>query len=161
MCMPAKLHIIVFTVYNVCVSSSVIEITCILYSPNDTECTLCPNHSHHHAKSVTLPLNHIHLCHSTVGPHCLSCWLNHLFGYLLKYNLSNELVLGQSITDGVYCSVYMGWPVIKIYIYLLHFGSSNGFHSFFPVVFTEAILDKERTWKKKLRYCYKCGVAIT
>ena len=99
-------------------------------------------------KSVTLP--HIHTCHNTVGPQCLSCWLNYLFWYLIKLNLSNELVPGQSGTDGVYCSGSLGWPVVERHKHLPQFGSSNGFHSLLPVVFTEAILDKERAWKKQI-----------
>ena len=47
-------------------------------------------------------------CHTTVGPQCLSCSLNCLCRYFTKRNLSNELVLGQSGTDGVYCSGCLG-----------------------------------------------------
>ena len=115
-------------------------------------------------KSVTLQIKHINLCHTTVGPQCLSCWLNYLFWYLMKPNLSNELVQGQSSTDSVYCSGSLGWGIIECHIHLPHFGSSNGFHSLLPVVFTEAILDKERAWKKQITLphtglLYQCSMS--
>ena len=115
-------------------------------------------------QSVTLPVMHIHKCHTTVGPQCLSCWLSYLFWCSPKPNLSNELVLGQSGTDGVYYSGYLGWAVVEDDKHSPHFGSSSGFPSLLPVVFTEAILDKERAWKKQITLphtglLYQCSMS--